>query len=118
MIIVNLQYSNAKKVQTSGTLNTSIRWLLTAEMGTPNFEMRYFEIGREGKTRYGSHPWEHEVFVLKGTGILRGENEDKKIKVNDAIYIAPNEPHQFLNGSKTPLGLICVIPNRKEDYLK
>ena len=118
MLIVNIKNCEAKSVHTPGTVNTSVKWLLSAEQGVPNFEMRCFEIEKGGRTRYGFHPYEHEVLVLEGEGILNGEDRKEKIKPYDAIYIAPNEPHQFINEGEATLKIICIIPKGKEDHLK
>ena len=40
-----------------------IYWMLTQGNGAPNFELRYIEIPSNGKSSYGKHPHEHEVFV-------------------------------------------------------
>ena len=95
-----------------------VKWLLPKEIGTPNFEMRYFEVSRESKSSSEAHPFEHEVFVIKGEGIIKSGEKEYKVKVGDAILIFPNEPHQFFNFEKEPLGFICVIPNGCEDHIK
>ena len=96
----------------------SIKWLLTKEKGTPNFEMRYFEVTKENKPSEDKHPWEHEVFVVRGEGIIKSEGVEKKVGLGDAILIAPNETHQFLNFREGPFGFICIIPNGYEDHIK
>lgn len=118
MFIVNIENCEEKAVKSPGTLNTTVRWLLAVEQGVPNFEMRCFEIKKGGKTRFGFHPYEHEVLVLEGGGILNCGEKKEKIKLNDAIYIAPDEPHQFINDSEDTLRIICLIPKGKEDHHK
>lgn len=92
-----------------------IWWLLGKEIGVPNYEMRYLEIPPGNKTSPGSHVWEHEVFVVKGKGIVRSSKEEHNLTVGDAVYIAPNEYHQFINdGNVTSFEFICVIPKGYE----
>lgn len=55
--------------------------------------MRYFEMPPGNKTSPNSHSWEHEVFVVKGGGIIKGINEEHILTIGDAIYITPNEYH-------------------------
>ncbi|MBW1773067.1 MAG: cupin domain-containing protein [Deltaproteobacteria bacterium] len=115
MYITNVQKAEALKTPSG----KSVRWLLSSENGVPNFEMRYFEVekGIEGKEE--SHPFEHEVFVIKGQGLIRSGDKSLTIKAGDAIYIAPDEPHQFLSlGEEESLGFICIIPKGCEDHLK
>lgn len=92
----------------------SVWWLLPKEIGVPNFELRYYEMKKGEKTSYGKHPWEHEVFVVKGEGVVRGRNLERRVKAGNAVYIRPNEYHQFLNDGDRPFGFICVIPKGYE----
>jgi len=96
----------------------SIWWLITKEIGALNFELRYFEVKANGQTSAGKHPWEHEVFVIKGQGIVRGEDFKEKLGPGNAVFIPPNEEHQFINPNKEPFGFICVIPKGYEQETK
>ncbi len=83
-------------------------------MGAKNFAMRVFEIESGGHTPLHRHPWEHEVFVLEGEGeLFNGENA-KPFKVGYAVFVPPNELHQFRNSSKVLLKIICLIPYVKK----
>lgn len=109
--------TKTKKVKTKS--GNSIWWLLSEEAGVPNYELRYFEIEPDMCTSYGKHPWEHEVFLIKGTGLLKGKDSkgkpfEEQIGAGDAIYIAPNDEHQFYNSSDRPLGFVCVVPKGVE----
>ena len=95
-----------------------LKWLLTKEIGAPNFEMRYFEIPESAEYSEGAHPWEHEIFVVKGEGILRSGGEERVIKPGDAVFIPSDETHGFQNPWEEALGLICVIPAGCEDHVK
>lgn len=114
MYIINVK--DAKELKTPhGKL---VRWLLSAKTGTPNFEMRYFEVTAESEPSEDKHPWEHEVFVVKGKGNIKSGKIEKRVKPGDAIFIPPNEPHLFLNTRKEPLGFICIIPKGCENNIK
>ncbi len=92
-----------------------IFWMLTSEVGAPNFEMRYIEIPAGAHTSFGSHSHEHEVFVVKGKGRVKGGADEKEIVAGSAVFIPGNEEHQFLNASDTePLGVICIVPKGAE----
>ncbi len=114
MYIVNLN----EVQRTIGPRGKTVVWLLAEENGTPNFEMRYFEVPKGLSGKEESHPFEHEVFVLKGEGVIKSGQTEKKIKAGDAILILPDEPHQFFNFMEEPLGFICVIPNGCENQSK
>ena len=45
-----------------------IRWLLSDRDGMTDMAMRVIEIEPGGQTPLHSHPWEHQVFALKGSG--------------------------------------------------
>ena len=96
----------------------SVRWLLSEEDGAPHFEMRYFEITKGRSTSGRSHQFEHEVYVVRGTGKLEGDDQTVAIAPGDAILIFPGERHKFINASDDPLGIICLIPKGMENELK
>jgi quercetin dioxygenase-like cupin family protein len=79
--------------------------------GAPTFVMRVFEIQSGSSTPLHAHPWEHEVFVLEGRGILRGEKgRETPLMEGDAVLVTPDEPHSFLGIGRGTFRLICVVP--------
>ncbi len=110
MYITNIK--NTKELKTPH--NKSIRWLLPKEIGVPNFEMRYFEVKKESVPSEEKHPWEHEVFILSGKGVVVGEQGATPIGKESVVFITPNEPHCFVNTANEPLRFICVIPLQQE----
>ncbi len=76
----------------------------------PTFVMRVFEIQSGSSTPLHSHPWEHEVFVLAGKGILRSEGRETPLMEGDVIVVLPNEQHSFLGIGRDTFRLICVVP--------
>jgi quercetin dioxygenase-like cupin family protein len=95
-----------------GASKLKVRWLITKEMGAPNFAMRLFEMELNGNSPLHTHPWEHEVFILEGEGIVVAKDGEKKIKAGSVIFIAPNELHQIKNNSKKTLKFLCLVPIR------
>ena len=95
-----------------GASMLKVRWLITKEMGAPNFAMRLFEMEPNGNSPLHTHPWEHEVFILEGEGIVVAKDGEKKIKAGSVIFIAPNELHQIKNNSKKILKFLCLVPIR------
>ncbi len=86
------------------------REVITARDGAPNFCMRVFEVEPGSSTPNHSHPWEHEVFVLWGKGVVRGEEGESEIGEGSVVFIAPNEQHCFINTGQTVLRFVCLIP--------
>ena len=92
----------------------TVRWVITEEDGAPNFVMRIFEVEPRAHTPFHTHPWEHEIFVLEGSGVVRGEGEERKISPGDVVLILPEERHQLINDEEKLLRFICLIPLEDE----
>jgi len=90
-----------------------VRWLITKEMGAPNFVMRLFEMEPKGHSPFHSHPWEHEVFILEGEGLVISQEGGKKFKAGDVVFILPDEKHQFKNNGDKTLRFLCLVPLQK-----
>ena len=93
---------------------TQVRWLITKEMGAGNFAMRLFEMEPGGCSPLHEHPWEHEVFVLEGEGLVFDGEKAVPLQNGDVIFVKSNERHQFKNNSEKPLKFLCLIPYIKE----
>jgi quercetin dioxygenase-like cupin family protein len=104
----------AKEATEQGASRVKVRWLITKEMGAPNFAMRLFEVEAGGCSPLHTHPWEHEVFILEGNGALVTEGSDRKFKAGDAVYVAPNEKHQFKNVGSETLKFLCMVPHKRD----
>jgi quercetin dioxygenase-like cupin family protein len=89
----------------------SIRYLVVEEFGAPQFEMRYFELQKGGRTSLDEHPYEHEVFILTGKGRMLIDDKEYPLRQNDAILVEPNEKHRFFQEGDGPFGFICIVPN-------
>jgi quercetin dioxygenase-like cupin family protein len=95
-----------------GASGLKIRWLITKEMGAPNFAMRLFEMEPSENSPLHAHAWEHEVFILDGEGVLVGEGKETKLRAGNVVFIGPNEKHQFRNNSSKMLKFLCLVPIR------
>lgn len=94
-----------------GASRIAVRWLITEKDGAPNFSMRVIEVEPDGHSPYHSHPWEHEVFILEGSGVLVHEEKEIPFARGDIIFIPPGEQHQLRNTSDERLEFICLIPH-------
>lgn len=101
----------AQPVEMEGASGCQVRWLLGEKDGTPNFAMRQFEVAAGGYTPKHSHPYEHEVFVLEGNGVVYEGNREHPLKTGDVVFVRPDEIHQFQNTGDGPLKFLCLIPN-------
>lgn len=89
-----------------------MREMITGQDGAPNFSMRVFDLDPGTSTPFHSHEWEHEVFIVKGTGRVKTEGKETPFKPGDTVYIAPQEAHCFI--ADGPAQFVCVIPMKRE----
>ncbi|KPJ61333.1 MAG: hypothetical protein AMS15_06020 [Planctomycetes bacterium DG_23] len=119
MRIVNFKNVPAEEVE-EGAKGVLIRWLIRDADGAENFFMRHFEIAPGGHTPRHSHPWEHEVFILEGKGIVLGAEGEKEFSPGDVIFVPAGEEHQFRNPSlvagtarEKSVAFLCLIPSKE-----
>jgi len=112
MKVFHYQSVEAKNAE-EGASKLKVRWLITKEMGAPNFAMRLFEMEPKGHSPFHSHLWEHEVFILEGEGLAVSEQGETKFRPGDVIFILPNEKHQLKNNGEKTLKFLCLVPLQK-----
>ena len=93
-----------------GSSGVKRRVVISEEDGAENFIMRVFEVEPGGYTPSHNHPWEHEAFIQKGSGIIISQGNEYPVKEGDAIFIPGGEDHQFKNTGQDVLEFICIIP--------
>jgi len=111
MKVVKDQSVESQKVEMEGASGCSMRLLLSDSDGAPNFTMRQFEVQPGGHTPLHHHPYEHEVFVIAGSGVAVEGNTEHPIAVGDVIFAAPDDVHQFRNTGDVPMKFLCLVPN-------
>ncbi|MGC8873185.1 MAG: cupin domain-containing protein [Chloroflexia bacterium] len=89
----------------------SVRWLITREDGAPHFAMRLFELQPGSSAPEHRHPWEHEVYVLEGQGVVRTEEREQPLVPGTAVFVPGGLQHQFRNNGAVPLRFLCLIPH-------
>ncbi len=71
--------------------------LIGLEDQSPTTNVTFFEDRPDGKSVVHVHPWEHMVYIIKGSSTLVSDDKKYPIKEGDAIYIPSNVNHYFLN---------------------
>ena len=104
-------YTETTSQPAEGIPGVSVRWVINKEDEAPNFAMRVFDVQPGATTPYHTHPWEHEVFVLEGEGVVKSADGERPLQREFVIYVAPNEEHQFVNKGDGVLRFICLIPH-------
>ncbi len=87
-----------------------VRWLIDERSGAPTFAMRRFDIAPGGHTPLHAHDWEHEVFVLNGSGTVLSDDGESAFAPGDAIFVPGGEKHQFKNTGTEPAAILCLVP--------
>ena len=98
----------SEKIGIGGAEKLTIRPLVTQADGALTFTMVLLELAPGGSTPNHSHQREEEIFVKKGTGLLKYSGKDIPLHSGFVIYLGPNEAHQFVNTGKEVLELLCV----------
>lgn len=101
----------SQPVEMEGAYGCRVRWLVGEADGAPTFAMRHFEVAAGGHTPKHSHPYEHEVFVLEGNGLVLEGDVEHPLKSGDVIFVKPDEVHQFRNTGDRPMKFLCMVPN-------
>jgi quercetin dioxygenase-like cupin family protein len=111
MQVKNFEQTPEQQVEMEGTRGATVRWLISENDGAPNFAMRQFTLAPGGHTPRHFHPYEHEVFVLEGEGVVIEGDTEHPLRAGDVVFVRPDEIHQFRNPGSVPLKFLCLIPN-------
>jgi quercetin dioxygenase-like cupin family protein len=111
MKVCNYERVESQPVEMPGAEGCQVRWLIGAADNAPNFAMRQFEVAVGGHTPRHSHPYEHEVFVLEGEGIVYEGDQPKPLCAGVVVYVPADEIHQFRNTGDRALKFLCLVPN-------
>ncbi|NOX58320.1 MAG: cupin domain-containing protein, partial [Planctomycetes bacterium] len=110
MKVQSIESHEQSPVKMDGASGAQMRMLVGPAERAPNFHMRHFEVEVGGYTPHHQHDYEHEIIVLKGSGVALSEQGERPFGIGDVIYVAPNEMHNFRNTGDVPLEFICLIP--------
>lgn len=98
-------------VETEGAEKVKVRWLISKRDGAPNFAMRLFEVGPGGTSPLHAHDWEHEVFILEGSGELEFEGDRRPFSGGYFVFVPPGREHRFVNTGDSVMRFLCLVPN-------
>ncbi len=111
MHVMSSSEMKGKEINLPDTKNVIMKPLITKNEGAPTFALRQFELGKDGHTPCHKHPWEHEVYILEGSGEVVFENGSTPLVPGQAIFVPPGELHQFKNRGEGMLKFLCIVPN-------
>jgi len=110
--IVNREQVSEEPLLKRDAKSTKVRYLIDKRHGANNFYLRIYEIEPGGQTPHDQHPYEHEVYILRGRGKLLTMVNDvptlRDVREGDVVFIAPNQVHQFSNPNEETFQMLCV----------
>lgn len=110
MIVKNYEEVLNEDVKMEGVRGATVRWLIGEDSSAPNFHMRLFTLEPNGHTPFHAHNYEHEIYVVSGSGKLNSDNGPVQLETGSFALINPNEKHQFENTGNQPFKFLCMIP--------
>lgn len=110
MHICNPDEAAYSAVSQAGAEGCRMRELITDREGAPTFAMRQFVVQPGGHTPQHEHEWEHEVYVLAGSGEVVTAEGARELAPGDAVLVLPNETHSFRNTGQGEFRFLCLIP--------
>lgn len=111
MKVVHFEEVQCEPVTMEGAVGCRIRCLVGPEDNAPSFSMRQFEVAPGGHTPKHSHGYEHEVFVLEGSGVVLEGEREHPLRPGTVVFVPPSQVHQFRNTGPGPLKFLCLIPH-------
>lgn len=109
MLIGTIDHVKRDPVRAEGASGASISWLIDEAKGAPTFAMRLITLEPDGCTPRHRHAWEHEVFVVEGSGRLWAEGSWTALSPGCFVLVMPNEEHQFAAGADG-IRFLCLVP--------
>lgn len=109
VLIRNIHSVEAKPVSMQGVQGVRMAVMVGREDGAPNFALRSFTVDPAGHSPRHAHDYEHEVYIVEGSGEVLLEGAFRPIKQGDVIYVPADHEHQFKAG-QSGLRFLCLVP--------
>jgi quercetin dioxygenase-like cupin family protein len=111
MKVIHYEQIQAAPVDMQGAVGCRVRCLVGPDDNAPSFTMRQFEVAPGGNTPKHAHPYEHEMFVLEGSGVAFDGEAEQPLRPGTVVYMPPGQLHQVRNTGAAPLKFLCLIPH-------
>ena len=99
----------------NGAEKVQVRYLIDERHGSERFALRMYIVEKGGHTPLDEHEYEHQVYILSGEGLLKGQ-VSRNLQAGDAVFIPSNTVHQFFNENAEPFVFLCVKGNPKPPH--
>jgi len=115
IFVVNSELIQYEDLVKGAESKIKVRYLIDERHGSDRFALRLYTLEKGGHTPLDKHEYEHQVYILKGQGVLREVREGvpglRALRQGDAIFIPSDAVHQFINEHEEPLLFLCVKGN-------
>jgi len=91
--------------------------VLGSKDGVPTVVSLYHDHQPGETSPHHTHPWEHQAYITRGTGIIYVDGTNYPIKQGDFVLIPPNADHYFENTGESVLSRITFNPLESEEHL-
>ncbi|MGQ0627122.1 MAG: cupin domain-containing protein [Phycisphaerales bacterium] len=109
MLIRNINSVETKPVDIPGVKGVRMAIMCGREDGAPNFALRQFRVEPGGNTPRHAHDYEHEVYIIEGSGTAMLEGAEHAIRAGDVLMVPADRLHQFTSGPEG-LRFLCLVP--------
>jgi quercetin dioxygenase-like cupin family protein len=117
MSVKVVHYSQVRADAVPDVRGVTIRWVVAREDGAPHFAMRLFEVQPGGASPHHRHWWEHELYIIDGSGVADTEEGQFPLAPGTAVFIPGGVLHQFRNAGEGVLRFLCLVPHPElEDW--
>ena len=97
-------------VAMEGAGRVDMALMVGRDHGAPHFSLRHFTVHPGGHTPRHSHDYEHEVFIVAGSGTLHLDGQDHPLTPGDVALIPADLTHQFRADRGGELSFLCLVP--------
>ncbi|MEM1071337.1 MAG: cupin domain-containing protein [Planctomycetota bacterium] len=100
-------------VAMDGVRGASMAVMVGRDDGAPTFALRSFALDPNGHTPKHSHDYEHEVYVVSGSGRILLGGDEHPLRAGDVVYVRAELEHQFRAG-EDGLRFLCAVPVERQ----
>ncbi len=109
-VIRNLRDTARKPVDMPGVKGATMAVMVGREHGAPNFALRQFVLEPGGHSPHHSHDYEHEVYIVEGSGTVLLNGRQNPIKAGDVVFVPADHEHQFRAAEAGGMTFLCLVP--------
>jgi quercetin dioxygenase-like cupin family protein len=108
MYVTSVDKVREYDLRKEGAKGVKVKYLLHKGVGAERIQLRLFTIEVGGYTPLEKHTHEHEVYVLRGTALVKGGDKEMLVTQGNVIFIPSNEEHQFKNVGEERVEFLCT----------